>query len=61
VTIKKAIAYYWGEVFLGEREHRPIFPSWVHPFATLWATVDTGHGNVDVEIDCPIIDEAEAN
>jgi hypothetical protein len=59
VTIKKAIAYYWGEVFLGAREHQPIFPSWVRPFATLWATVDTGHGNVDVEIDCPVIDEAK--
>jgi hypothetical protein len=30
---------------------------WLHPFAALSTTVDTGRGNVEVEIDCPIIDE----
>src|SRR5271155_3033320 len=37
VTIKRAKAYYYGETFLGEREHQPIFPSWVHPYADLQA------------------------
>ncbi len=32
--------------------------NYIHPIASLWATVDTGHGNVEVEIDCPIIDES---
>jgi hypothetical protein len=52
VTIKKAKpCYYAGE---------PDTPSdWLWPFAALWATIDTGHGNVDVEIDCPIIDETK--
>lgn len=57
VTIKKARAYYWGEFFLGEREHRPIFPSPVIPYAVLQATVDTGATNIDIRINCPIIDE----
>jgi hypothetical protein len=30
-----------------------------YPFAALWTTVDTGHGNIDVEINCPIIDETK--
>jgi hypothetical protein len=35
----------------------PFAPSdWLMPFAALWTTVDTGHGKIDVEIDCPIID-----
>jgi hypothetical protein len=33
----------------------------LYPFLTLWTTIETGHGNVDVEIDCPIIDEAETS
>jgi hypothetical protein len=31
---------------------------WLMPFVALWATVDSGHGTIDVEIDCPIIDES---
>jgi hypothetical protein len=31
----------------------------VYPLLALWTTLDTGSGNVDVEIDCPIIDEAQ--
>lgn len=58
-TIKKAKAYYWGEFFLGEREHRPIFPSPVVPLAALEATVDTGATNIDVRIICPIVDETK--
>jgi hypothetical protein len=30
---------------------------WLIPFAALWATVDTGRGNVEVEIDCPAVGE----
>lgn len=38
----------------------PFAPSdSLQPYAALWTTVDTGHGNIDVEIDCPIIDEAK--
>ena len=53
VTISKAEpCYYTG----GD----PFAPSdWLRPYAALWTTVDTGHGNVDVEIDCPIIDETK--
>jgi hypothetical protein len=47
VTIKKALPCY----FAGNSD-------WLYPFVVLFTTVDTGHGNVDVEIDCPIIDEA---
>ncbi len=51
VTVKKAkLCYYAGDP-----------PSdWLHPFAALWTTVDTGSGTIDVEIDCPIIDESNA-
>ncbi|MGH7990140.1 MAG: hypothetical protein ACREDS_08150 [Limisphaerales bacterium] len=59
LTIKKATAYYWGEFFLGEREHRPIFPSPVVPFALLQVAIDTGTTNIDVKMMCPIVDEAE--
>jgi hypothetical protein len=54
VTIKKAEpCYYTG----GD----PFAPSdWLRPYAALWATVDTGHGNVDLEIDCPIIAETQS-
>lgn len=33
--------------------------SFVYPMLALWTTLDTGSGNVDVEIDCPIIEEAQ--
>jgi hypothetical protein len=59
LTIKKATAYYWGEFFLGEREHRPIFPSPVIPFAMLQATMDTDATNIDIRIMCPVIDETK--
>jgi hypothetical protein len=50
VTIKNA----WPCYYAGN----PLAPSdWLYPFAALSTTVDTGHGNVDVEIDCPIIEE----
>ncbi len=32
---------------------------YVYPLLALWTTLDTGSGNLDVEIDCPIIDEAQ--
>lgn len=59
LTIKEAKAYYDADFFVGERMHQPIFPSWVHPYAELWGTVDTGTTNIDVEILCPIIDETK--
>jgi hypothetical protein len=58
VTIKKAMACYWGASVSSQRQRKPA-PSWVHPYALLWATVETGHGNIDVEIGCPVIDEGE--
>lgn len=57
VTIKEAAGRYWGEFFFGEREHRPVFPSPIVPYATLQAIVDTGTTNVNIGITCPIIDE----
>ena len=32
---------------------------WLMPLVSLWTTVDTGQGNVNVEIDCPIIDDGK--
>jgi hypothetical protein len=41
------LCYYGGS---------PFEPSgWLIPFVALWATVDRGHGTIDVEIDCPVI------
>jgi hypothetical protein len=53
VSVTKAeLCYYAGD---------PFTPSdWLMPFAALWTTVDTGHGNIDVEIDSPIIDQTQA-
>jgi hypothetical protein len=48
VTIKQA----WPCYFAGDS-------NFLYPFLALWTTVDTGHGNVDVGIDCPIIDESK--
>lgn len=45
VTIKQAWPCYFG----GEGK--------LYPFLDLWTTVETSQGNVDIEIDCPIIDE----
>ncbi len=52
LTVKKAdLCYYAGD---------RLAPSpWLMPLLSLWTTVDTGNGNVDVEIDCPIIDETK--
>jgi hypothetical protein len=49
LTITKAkLCYYAGA---------PSSPSdWLTPFIALWTTVDRGHGKIEVEIDCPIID-----
>jgi hypothetical protein len=51
VTIKEAWPRYYAGNPLGASD-------WLYPFAALSTTVDTGHRNVDVEIDCPIIEEA---
>ncbi len=48
VTIKRAIPSY-----LIENNHR------LYPFLRLDASIDTGHGAVEVGIDCPIIDETK--
>ncbi len=48
IVTRAEICYYAGG---------PFAPSdWLIPFVALWTTVDRGHGNIDVEIDCPIID-----
>jgi hypothetical protein len=50
LTVKKAdVCYYAGERFAAS--------GWLMPVLSLWATVDTGDSKVDVEIDCPVIDE----
>jgi hypothetical protein len=37
-----------------------VSPSeWLMPLVSLWATVDTGQNKINVEIDCPIIDETK--
>jgi hypothetical protein len=49
LTITKAqFCYYAGDRF----NHSP----WLMPIASLWTTIDTGHGSIDVEIDCPLVD-----
>lgn len=51
VTVKKAEPCYYAG---GD----PFAPSdLLQPYAALWTTVETDHGDVDVEIDCPIINE----
>jgi len=52
LTVKKAdLCYYAGD---------RLAPSpWLIPLVSLWTTVDTGKGTVDVEIDCPIIAKAQ--
>jgi hypothetical protein len=52
LTVTKAEISY-----LGRRYSPP--GSLVEPYVGLMTTVDTGHGNVDVEIDCPVIDESQ--
>ena len=53
VTVEKCEpCYYAGG--------NPFAPSdSLQPYAALWTTVDTGHGKIDVEIDCPLIDETK--
>jgi hypothetical protein len=52
VKIKKAVPMYYA----GNR----LAPSdWLYPFAALWTTVDTGNETINVEIDCPIVDETK--
>lgn len=46
VTVKQAWPCYFGG------------NSRLYPFLDLWTTVETSQGYVDIEIDCPIIDEA---
>jgi hypothetical protein len=56
---QKARAYYIGEDFLGDRLRRPIFPSYVRPYAGIAATIDTGTNSFDIGIRCPIFDETK--
>jgi hypothetical protein len=53
VTVHEAkLCYYAGD---------PFTPTdWLMPFAALWTTVDTDNGKIDVEIDCPVIDQSQA-
>ncbi len=53
ITIKKVSPCY----DVGGDRFAPS--DWLYPFAALDTTVDTGRGMIDVEIDCPIIDEAK--
>jgi hypothetical protein len=52
ITIKGA----WPRYDAGDR-FRPS--DQLYPFAALDTAVDTGHGTVNVEIDCPVIDESK--
>lgn len=56
LTISKACAYYCGELFLGAREHRPVFPSSVQPFASLWATINVGTNTFQIGINSPVLE-----
>jgi len=48
------VNHLWARYYAGDSEH----PSdMLEPFAVLDSDVDTGNGIVNVEIDCPIIDE----
>jgi hypothetical protein len=47
VAIKKAILYYTGVTDL------------LFPYVDLSTTVDTGHGDVELRIECPIVDESK--
>jgi hypothetical protein len=48
VTIQKV----WPSYYAGSSD-------WLYPYMAFWTTVDTGRGNVEVEVDCPVIDEAK--
>jgi hypothetical protein len=48
LTVKEVnLCYYAGERFAPSE--------WLMPLVSLWTTVDTGSGNIDVEIDCPAL------
>jgi len=48
------VNHVWPRYYAGDMEH----PSeMLEPFAVLDSVVDTGYGMINVEIDCPIIDE----
>ena len=53
VTVKEVTPLYYA----GGDRYAPT--DWLKPYARLWTTVGTDHGSVDVEIDTPIIDEAQ--
>lgn len=53
VTVKKITPLYYA----GGNRYAPT--DWLKPYACLVATVETDRGNTDVEIDTPIIDEAQ--
>jgi hypothetical protein len=52
LTVKQiVVAHYAGDA---------LSPSdWLMPLVSLWSAVDTGDRKVDVEIECPIIDETK--
>jgi hypothetical protein len=60
LTITNAEVKYWGPS-LRDREFakQPLFPAWVRPDARLQGIVDTGKTNLQVQILCPVIDEAK--
>jgi hypothetical protein len=56
LTITDAEAYYWGAPFPERGIPMHIY---TYPFAILSATVNTGTTNLNIEIDCPVIDESK--
>jgi hypothetical protein len=53
LTINRVQICYWGIDF---PDINPPSKSTVYPYAILHSTVDTGQTNLDITIDCPIID-----
>jgi len=50
LTVTNAVPYLFGE-------RSKVIQREIYPFATLYGVVDTGQSNVEVEIECPVIDE----
>jgi hypothetical protein len=60
LAITDAQAFYYGGRSLSRQSAQADFPNYVKPYGSFTATVDTGTGNLNIIVNCPVIDETKS-
>jgi hypothetical protein len=59
IEVNKARAFYWGHAYPAGKTMSSL--GTLRPYAALLATVDTGGTNIEITIQCPLLDEGEVH